>query len=905
MIQGLPGAGKSEIIKWICRAFQEIFGFKHGVHYVCLASQNTVAALINGYTLHSWGGVPVTQTQKQAWQNTNWNTPQLSPLFEKNQHMRWILIDEGSTASAEVFGIVEDNVRRSIRSTGTWKMRQSTRGEERPFGGCNLLFFVDWWQLPPVLSTDLKSTPFPENPASAMVQKAMSMFWNRGVNSLTGVTELTHSYRQALDPWFSERLRQCRHGDLSWTMYCFLHGLPTFVPGSWMPQPEGAAILLCGNPACESLWKTEWLAMRKELAAVDDMLAVECTVCKDLRAERCRVRENDKNDTRQAEAPFPDAPYIVPCNMPKYFAQQLRALEFAQTAQPPQQLLWIVARDTAMLGDIKNLKGRELAKREAQWLQKHDQATNGIMGLFPTTLNQPVRFTNTVSKELRIFKNTRGVLVNWELHPVDVALLQGEQAQEIILKQTPRKLYVQIPGATWKYSQAMPAGVYPLKPVFRPWNLDKQGSDRNKRFGFQLVPDFSGTAHSYVGYTLKAALADCLAWDVTPTCDQMLRAYCSMSRTCTAQTLLVMQPFAPMLFRQGPLPGPQLMMEFWHGRLAAEGVEAAWKTAEASHSSAKYHLEDIAWPCGICKEELLPSHYGVTTKTDHRSLDQYWERIMVPGEWHICMKCKCTLRGVAKHTAYEYRACHQELPEESFNAERLAIWREYCHYDQILCLQCAPIFETSWWDKKADKAKYTCSVCNKALPRSNYCADGFSTPNAIVFKDCNRAKVVEQKHLADKKINCTGPCGRQQLTHHEFTAQMFLDKNFSNWICKECQFPKCEKCHLPSDDPVPFGPAAKKYQRHWVCEWCLYLSCAGCGSKRTRAKTNKDLHFQMWFCRPCLGKALDDTEEEHPACSSCNVKKSEAQQKPLHAHRAWRCGTCWRKAESENFTDEK
>ena len=91
------------------------------------------------------------------------------------------------------------------------------------------------------------------------------------------------------------------------------------------------------------------------------------------------------------------------------------------------------------------------------------------MGLFPTTLNKPVRFTNTVSKELRIFKNTRGVLVNWELHPVDVGLLQGEQAQEIILKQTPRKLYVQIPGATWKYSQAMPAGVYPLKPVFRPW----------------------------------------------------------------------------------------------------------------------------------------------------------------------------------------------------------------------------------------------------------------------------------------------------------------------------------------------------------------------------------------------------------------------------------------------------
>ena len=263
-----------------------------------------------------------------------------------------------------------------------------------------------------------------------------------------------------------------------------------------MPQPQGAGQLLCENPACEKLWKTEWLAMRREFTSIDDMVALECDVCKSTRADRCRVRQSEHNDTRHTQAPFSEAPYVVPYNMPKYFAQQLRALQFAQTAEPPQQLLWIVARDMPYLGDIKHLKGDELAKREAQWLQKHDQATNGIMGFFPATLRQPVRFTATQSKELRIFKNTRGVLVDWELHPVDVALLQGQQSQEVILKQTPRKLYVQIPGATWKYSNVLPPGVYPLKPVFRPWHLDKVGNNRIRRFGFQLVPDFSGTAHS-------------------------------------------------------------------------------------------------------------------------------------------------------------------------------------------------------------------------------------------------------------------------------------------------------------------------------------------------------------------------------------------------------------------------
>ena len=257
MIQGLPGAGKSELIKWIRRAFEELFGMRHGVHYVCLASQNTMASLIDGFTNHSWGGVPVTKGQLEQWQNTNWNTPQVSPLFEKNQHLRWILMDEGSTTSAEVFGIIESNVTRSTRTTGTWKVRTNT-DDIRPFGGCNLLFFVDWWQLPPVKSTDLKSTPYPKNAASPMVQKSLTFFWNRSIDSFTGMSELTHSYRQAMDPWFAEFLRQCRHGQLSWTMYCFFHGLPTMTPGSWMPATQGPGELLCGNQKCQQLWNGKW-----------------------------------------------------------------------------------------------------------------------------------------------------------------------------------------------------------------------------------------------------------------------------------------------------------------------------------------------------------------------------------------------------------------------------------------------------------------------------------------------------------------------------------------------------------------------------------------------------------------------------------------------------------------------
>ena len=65
MIQGLPGAGKSQVIQWVRSFFEEVLGWQHGREFVCLASMNTMAALIGGFTIHSWGEVPVNADQQQ------------------------------------------------------------------------------------------------------------------------------------------------------------------------------------------------------------------------------------------------------------------------------------------------------------------------------------------------------------------------------------------------------------------------------------------------------------------------------------------------------------------------------------------------------------------------------------------------------------------------------------------------------------------------------------------------------------------------------------------------------------------------------------------------------------------------------------------------------------------------
>ena len=64
--------------------------------------------------------------------------------------------------------------------------------------------------------------------------------------------------------------------------------------------------------------------------------------------------------------------------------------------------------------------------------------------------------------------------------------------------------------------------------------------------------------------------------DDTPRAEDQWKAYIGISRLTSADGLLVAQPFAPMLFRQGPLPGPTLIMQFQRGELDEDQLEKAF-----------------------------------------------------------------------------------------------------------------------------------------------------------------------------------------------------------------------------------------------------------------------------------------------------------------------------------------
>ena len=99
-LQGLPGAGKSKVIKWIRSFFEECLGWCHGCEFVFLAPQNTMAALIQCFTLHSFGNIPINMSEASRCKDKSWNTCGMDPLFLRCHALRWVIIDEVSSASA-------------------------------------------------------------------------------------------------------------------------------------------------------------------------------------------------------------------------------------------------------------------------------------------------------------------------------------------------------------------------------------------------------------------------------------------------------------------------------------------------------------------------------------------------------------------------------------------------------------------------------------------------------------------------------------------------------------------------------------------------------------------------------------------------------------------------------------
>ena len=141
---GLPGTGKSRVIKWIIRMFKEALNWKHGVEFQCVAFQNTVAAAMEGLTLHSSGDIQIGgASDARRLEHTD-----IDVLYSRNQSLRWIIFDEIFMIPDELLGTFSQHLTDAAADSSRYKRR--TDGSTRMFGGYNYLMLGDMNQLPPI-----------------------------------------------------------------------------------------------------------------------------------------------------------------------------------------------------------------------------------------------------------------------------------------------------------------------------------------------------------------------------------------------------------------------------------------------------------------------------------------------------------------------------------------------------------------------------------------------------------------------------------------------------------------------------------------------------------------------------------------------------------------------------------
>jgi hypothetical protein len=111
-----------------------------------VALQAVMAQLLEGDTIHHACGITPfgAKTDPQAAQKASQRQAQVA---QRVMQWRWLFIDEISMVSAKLLAEIDMKLRTIMSDVGT--MKKGARGTTRAFGGINVIFVGDFWQLDP------------------------------------------------------------------------------------------------------------------------------------------------------------------------------------------------------------------------------------------------------------------------------------------------------------------------------------------------------------------------------------------------------------------------------------------------------------------------------------------------------------------------------------------------------------------------------------------------------------------------------------------------------------------------------------------------------------------------------------------------------------------------------------
>ena len=574
-VHGGPGTGKSHALRILrTELFENILGWRHGIEFKILTLQAVMAEQVDGDTIHHGVGLHGRHADAEI------SLARLLALRAEATRWRWLLLDEISMDSAELLARLELRCRELVRDASVSKYAKAS-SQARPFGGLNVIFMGDWWQLEPPKGTFLANLPLQwlssgttkKRPHAAHGQ---ALLWEKGSEGVQGVTEL-YQCERTHDEWLQAVQEEFRHCALTDTTHAFLHGRPTSVPGSYC---NGR--LCCADPKC--------IQMLQAQTTPEEILHQECETCRNERLSRALVIHSP-NDIR-LQGHFAQAVCIFSTNALKYHVNKLRAQQFA--ALRSRALYYAVASDRI---SSRALQAKpDLQQDKLSWLKRHDKECGNLYGILPLCLGLPVVATDHLDRGRKILRGCRGHVVGWT---AEQTLTKGHVTEDnaTIWNTLPSIVYVSFQTEQIWQIGSLPPNVFPIAPMRSTWFLD---SGRAKpqlaisRRQFPLAPAFASTAHAAQGQTLpQGVIADLqIGANGNP-----FTSYVAMTRVKDRQHLLIYRPFDAKPFQRGIGLGRDLLLRVWR----QEAVD--WEAIR------KVHIEEK--PCSECFERKGKKAYTV------------------------------------------------------------------------------------------------------------------------------------------------------------------------------------------------------------------------------------------------------------------------------------------------------
>ena len=238
----------------------------------------------------------------------------------------------------------------------------------------------------------------------------------------------------------------------------------------------------------------------------------------------------------------------------------------------------------------------------------------------------------------------------------------------------------------------------------------KKGSSsvRVKRHQFPIAPDFARTAYSMQGQTLQSAIVD-LNFDKTT---NPVTAYVALSRVCTSQDILIMQPFTLQPFQQGVPPDADMLLNHLRGKSISDELAARAATLEKEKEKQRQKISDVRAKAGS----------SVQTGIDPKEVSvKHGKRASRLTKAEIYANKNKPAEGSKSELKHRCAQCKKLKTVDLFGCDTSA-WRNRRNKpEKAICLACkavtgVPRLKARGRPQGGDKAFATCQACGKRKP---------------------------------------------------------------------------------------------------------------------------------------------------------------------------------------------